>query len=166
MRTFCDFIHVSNITVNKSNHSSICVLVMSYLLLQSSYALSRDSLPASIGMNLTLVKKLQDDDLCQLLECIPKMDKNCNHCSSWYRRDMPHVLGREKKDREHHWWETFLGWSPTARGIFNSMLHSVVILLTLTVMCLLLMIKLYMKVWHILKQLTQLQTFKTYKLVC
>ncbi|KAK4806462.1 hypothetical protein QYF61_021388 [Mycteria americana] len=36
-----------------------------------------------------------------------------------------------KKDGEHHWWETLLGWSPTATGVFNLMLHPIVILLTL-----------------------------------
>jgi len=37
-------------------------------------------------------------------------------------------LERVKKDGEHHWWEMFLGWSPTARGVFNSVLHPAVIL--------------------------------------
>ncbi|KAK4806955.1 hypothetical protein QYF61_027347, partial [Mycteria americana] len=59
--------------------------------------------------------------------------------------EIHHVLERVKKDGEHHWWETLLGWSPTATGVFNLMLHPVVILLTLTLLCLLLIIILYIK---------------------
>ncbi|KAK4828079.1 hypothetical protein QYF61_023139 [Mycteria americana] len=29
------------------------------------------------------------------------------------------------KDGEHHWWETLFGWSPTATGILNLMLHPI-----------------------------------------
>jgi len=44
--------------------------------------------------------------------------------------EIHHVLERVKKDGEHHWWETLLGKSPTAMGVFNFMLHLVVIFLT------------------------------------
>jgi len=68
-----------------------------------------------------------------------------------------HVLERVKKDGEHDWWETLLGWSSTATGIFNSVLHPIVILLILTFMCLLLVIILYVKVWHMLRRLGRLE---------
>lgn len=77
---------------------------------------------------------------------------------------MHHVLERVKKDVEHHCWETLLEWSPTAMAAFNFIFHTVVILLTLTLMCLLPVIILYVKVRHMIKQITQLQPRKTYKL--
>ena len=180
MRTLCDVIFVDNVTVDTSNRSNICVCnftkivgcdfnysapVTSYQLLQSNYTLSRDLLPTPIGMNLTLVKKLlQHDDLCQLLERIRNNGHKTLITVHHDTEEIHHVLERVKKDGEHHWWETLLGWSPTATGVFNLMLHPVVILLTLTLMCLLLIIILYIKVWHMIKQITQLQPPKTYKL--
>ncbi|KAK4828276.1 hypothetical protein QYF61_024941 [Mycteria americana] len=125
--------NVYNITVDTSNCSNICVCnftkivgcdfnysapVMSYQLLQSNYTLSRDLLPTPIGMNLTLnASERMDTKLITV-----------HHDAE----EIHHVLERVKKDGEHHWWETLLGWSPTARGVFNLMLHPVVILLTLT----------------------------------
>lgn len=44
---------------------------------------------------------------------------------------IPHVLERVKKDREHCWWEAIFGWPPTATGIFNLVLHPIVVLLVL-----------------------------------
>ncbi|KAK4811160.1 hypothetical protein QYF61_019791 [Mycteria americana] len=148
MRTLCDFIFVDNVTVDTSNRSNICVCnftkivgydfnysapVTSYQLLQSNYTLSRDLLPTPIGMNLTLVKKLlQHDDLCQLLEHIRNNGHKTLITVHHDAEEIRHVLERVKKDGEHHWWETLLGWSPTATGVFNLMLHPVVILLTLT----------------------------------
>ncbi|KAK4810466.1 hypothetical protein QYF61_004246 [Mycteria americana] len=156
MRTICDFIFVDNITVDTSNCSNICVCnftkivgcdfnysapVTPYQLLQSNYTLSRDLLPSPIGMNLTLVKKLlQHDDLCQLLERIRNNGRKTLITVCHDAEEIHHVLERVKKDGEHHWWETLLGWSQTATGVFNLMLHPVVILLTLTLVCLLLII--------------------------
>lgn len=79
--------------------------------------------------------------------------------------DIYYVLERVKKGGEHHWWETLLGWLPTATGVFNLMLHPVAILLTLTLICLLLIIIFYIKVWYMIKQITQLEPPKTYKLI-
>ena len=137
---------------------------MSYQLLQSNYTLSQDLLPNPIGMNLTVVKKLlQHDDLCQLLEHIQNNGQKTLIIVHHDTEEVHHVLERVKKDGERHWWETFLGWSPTAMGVFNFMFHPVVILLTL--ICLLLIIILYIKVWYMIKQVTQLQPPKTYKLI-
>ncbi|XP_076185054.1 uncharacterized protein LOC143156043 [Aptenodytes patagonicus] len=152
MRTPCDFIFVDNVTVNTSNRSNICVCnftnvvgcdfnysapVMSYQLLQSNYTLSEDLLPILIGMNLTLVKKLlQHNDLCQLLERVRDNGHKTLITVHHDTEEIRHVLERVKKDGEHYWWESLLGWSPTATGVFNFMLHPVVILLTL--ICLLL----------------------------
>ncbi|OPJ70774.1 hypothetical protein AV530_017149 [Patagioenas fasciata monilis] len=43
------------------------------------------------------------------------------------------VMERIKRVGEHHWWEIFLGWSPTATGIFNTLLHPIVFLLLLQI---------------------------------
>ncbi|KAK4832914.1 hypothetical protein QYF61_026557 [Mycteria americana] len=147
MRTLCDFIFVDNVTVSTSNCSNICVCnftkvmgcdfnysapVTSYQLLQSNYTLSRDLLPTPIGMNLTL--NASEKNGYKTLITV-------HHDSE----EIHHVLERVKEDGEHHWWETLLGWSPTAMGVFNLKLHPVVILLTLTLICLLLIIILFMK---------------------
>lgn len=47
--------------------------------------------------------------------------------------------------------------------IFNYVLHPAVIVLTLMLMYLLLITVLYIKVWYIIKQITQLQPPKRYK---
>ena len=72
-------------------------------------------------------------------------------------KEIPCVLERVKKDGEHDWWETLLGWLPTARGVFNSVLHPVAILLILKLMPLLFVIILYVKVWHMLRRLAWLK---------
>lgn len=175
MGILCDFIFVGNITIDTSNHSNICVCnftkiiysapVTSYQLLHSSQTLSQDLLPTPIRVKLTLVKKLlQHEDLCQWLE---RVRKNGHKTLITVHHDaelMHHVLERVKKDVEHHCWETLLEWAPTAMGVFNFILHTVVILLTLTLMCLLPVIILYIKFWYMIKQITQLQSPKTYKL--
>lgn len=85
IRTLCNFIVVDNIAVGTNNDSNICVCnftniigcdfndsapVTSYQQLESNYTLVKDLLPAPIGMNLMLVKKLlQHNDLCPLLKC-------------------------------------------------------------------------------------------------
>ena len=104
--------------------------VTSRQLLPSNYTLYQDLLPTPIGMNLTLVRKLpQHDDLCQLLK---RAQNNGQRNPITIRHDAEriyHVLERVKKGREHHWWKTPLGWSPTATGALNLMLHPVVVLL-------------------------------------
>ena len=71
--------------------------------------------------------------------------------------EIHHILERVKKDGEHHWWETLFEWSPTATRTLNLMLHPIVVLLALVILCLLLNIVLYIKVWRITKQVTLLQ---------
>ncbi|XP_076194341.1 uncharacterized protein LOC143160464 [Aptenodytes patagonicus] len=175
MRTPCDCIFVDSVTVDTSNHSNICVCnftniigcdfnysvpVTSYQLLQSNYTLSEDLLPTPIGMDLTLVKKLlQHNDLCQLLERARDNGRKTLITVHHDTEEIHHVLERVKKDGEHHWWETLLGWSPTATGVFNLMLHPIIVLLTLTVVCLLLVVILYTKVWYMMKRITQLDIY-------
>lgn len=83
-------------------------------------------------MNLTLVKKLlQRDVLCQLLECIQNSGHKTLITLHHATEEIHHVLERLKKDGEHHWWETLLGWLPIAMGVFNFMFHPALFLLTL-----------------------------------
>ena len=65
------------------------------------------------------------------------------------------VLERIKKDGEHKWWDTLFGWSPKATALFNKKLHPVVVLLTLTILCFVLTLVLYVKLWLMMKKLTR-----------
>lgn len=65
------------------------------------------------------------------------------------------VLERVKKDGEHQWWEILFGWFPRATGALNLILHSIVILLTHVILCLLLNFVLYVKVWRTANQITK-----------
>ncbi|KAM6056629.1 uncharacterized protein LJ206_015028 [Theristicus caerulescens] len=66
-------------------------------------------------MNLTSVKKLQQhDDLCQLLERVRNNGHKALITIHHDTEERHSVLERVKKDGEHHWWETLLGWSPAA----------------------------------------------------
>lgn len=77
MRTSCDCILIGSTIVDRSNHSNICICnftsimgcdfhysapATSHQLLQSNYMLIQDLLPAPIGMNLDLAKKLVQHD--------------------------------------------------------------------------------------------------------
>ncbi|KAK4825340.1 hypothetical protein QYF61_026859 [Mycteria americana] len=120
---------------------------MSYQLLQTNYTLSRDLLSTPIGMKLTLMKKLlQHDELCQVLERVQNDGHKTLITVHHDTEEIHRVLERVKKAGEHHWWETLLGWPPTATGVFKFMLHPAVILPVLTLICLLLIIILYTKV--------------------
>ncbi|XP_075344890.1 uncharacterized protein LOC142402885 [Mycteria americana] len=139
MRTFCDFVFVDNAAVDTGNHSNVCVCnftkimgcdfnysapVTTHQLLQADYTLYQDLLPAPIGMNLTLVRKLlQHDDLNQLLERIWNNGHKTLVTVHHDAEEIHCVLERVKQDGGHHWWDTLLGWLPTATRILNKMLH-------------------------------------------
>ena len=60
------------------------------------------------------------------------------------------IQERVKKDREHHWWETLLGWSPTATGVLNAMQHPVIIMFALVVICIVITVLfLHIQVWFL-----------------
>ncbi|XP_067170013.1 uncharacterized protein [Apteryx mantelli] len=173
MRTLCNLIFIDNITVDTSNHSNICVCnfskvmgcdfnysapVVSHQLIQSNYTLSQDLLPTPIRMNLTLVRKLlQHDDLCQLLKRIRNNGQKTLITVHHDAEEILHILERVKKNGEYHWWETLLGWSPTATGIYNHMLHPVIVMLSLTMLCLLLTTILYIRLWRVIVRLERLR---------
>lgn len=82
IRILSDFIFLGNITVDRNNHSNVCRFnftgiigydfnysapATSHQLFQSNSTLYQDLLPNTIGINLTLLRKLlQNDDLYSL----------------------------------------------------------------------------------------------------
>lgn len=172
MRTPCNFVFVGDVSVDTTKHSNLCVCnftniigcdfsysapVTSYQLLQSTYMLIRDLLPTPIGMSLTLVKKLlQHSDRKRLLKEARANGQNPLITVHRDAEEIQRVLERIKKYRRHEWWDTLFGWSPTATGISDTMLHPVVVLLVLAVSCFALTIALYVRLWIMVKSLTRL----------
>lgn len=173
MRTLCESIFIDNTTVETNNHSNICMYnfteimgcdfkcsapVTTYQLLQSNYTSYHDLLPTPIGMDFTLMTKLlQHDDLSWLLKQIQNNRKKTLTTVHHDAEEIHHTLERAKKDGEHHWWDTLLGWSLTATGTLNRMLHTIVILLIFVILCLSLNIVLYVRVWRITRQVCLLR---------
>ncbi|KAK4830480.1 hypothetical protein QYF61_011204 [Mycteria americana] len=103
-----------NITVDTSNRSNICVCnftkimgcdfnysspVTTPQLLQANCTLYQALLPAPIGMNLTLVRKLlQHDDLNQLLRHVRNNGQRTLITIHHGAEEIHHVLERVKKD--------------------------------------------------------------------
>ncbi|XP_068521809.1 uncharacterized protein [Anas acuta] len=177
MRTHCDSIVVDNTVVDTSNHSNVCVCnftkilgcdfkysapVTSYQLIASNYILLHELLPTPIGMNLTLVKKLLvHEDLKQLMTQVRESGQKTLITVHHDAQEIHRVMERVKRDERHRWWDTLFGWSPAAKGIFNKMLHPVIVLLILTVLCFILTISLYVKLWFMMKRLESLHNVHT-----
>lgn len=64
------------------------------------------------------------------------------------------VIEWVKKDGEQHCWDTLFGWLPMATGVFNKVLHPVIVLLILTFLPFILIIALYIKLWRIIERLS------------
>lgn len=125
--------------------------------MQSDYTLIRELSPVLIRMDLTLVKKLlQHENLHQQLERIWDNGQNTLVAVHHDTKEIHRALERMKKDGEHLWWEALLGWSPALTGILNAALHPVLIILILIVVCLVLV--LYVRVWHMLKRVSKLES--------
>ncbi|KAK4805581.1 hypothetical protein QYF61_009346 [Mycteria americana] len=139
MRTLCDSIVTDTTTVETYTHSNICVCnsnnimgcnfnysapVTSHQLIQCNYTLHRDLLPTPTTV--------AHDDLSQLLKRTRNNGQRTLITIHHNAERIHPVPERVKKDGEHHWWETVFGWSPTATGILNLMLHPTVVLLVLT----------------------------------
>ncbi|XP_068524887.1 uncharacterized protein [Anas acuta] len=177
MRTHCDSIVVDDTVVDTSNHSNVCVCnftkilgcdfkysapVTSYQLIASNYILLHELLPTPIGMNLTLVKKLLvHEDLKQLMTQVRENGQKTLITVHHDAQEIHRVMERVKRDERHRWWDTLFGWSPAAKGIFNKMLHPVIVLLILTVLCFILTISLYVKLWFMMKRLASLHNVHT-----
>ncbi|KAK4806454.1 hypothetical protein QYF61_021345 [Mycteria americana] len=95
-----------------------------------------------------------NDDLNQLLE---RIRNNGHKTLVTVHHDVEEIyciLEGVKHDGGLYWWDTLLGWSPTTTGILNKMLHPVVVLLVLTVLCFILTIGLYVRLWTMAKHLS------------
>ncbi|KAM4673958.1 uncharacterized protein AAGF69_002726 [Amazona ochrocephala] len=150
-RTMCKHVQINEV-YNQSmfNDSNMCACnvavirgcdfvykppVFTSQLLIRNYTLYRSITPTPIGMDLSLVKEmLEHANLQQLLENAKaearKILITVHHDGSVIKQ----VVERIKRVGEHHWWEVFFGWSPTATSIFNALLHPVVVIL-LTQIC-------------------------------
>ncbi|XP_066405256.1 uncharacterized protein [Molothrus aeneus] len=103
-------------------------------LLIRNYTLYRSITPTPIGMDLSLVKEmLAHADLQQLLENAKAQAKKILITVHHDGKVIKQVMERIKKAGEHHWWEVFFGWSPTATGIFNTLLHPIVVILLMQI---------------------------------
>jgi len=105
-------------------------------------------------MNLTLVAKLlQHDNPRQLLECVQNNGVKTLITTHHKAEDRSSILERVKQDGEHHWEETLFGRQTKATGTFNFMLLNTVVLLPPLIRPLLIFM-LYIRVWHVINQVT------------
>uniref|UniRef100_A0A8C3RGZ0 Uncharacterized protein n=1 Tax=Cyanoderma ruficeps TaxID=181631 RepID=A0A8C3RGZ0_9PASS len=149
-RTTCKYVQINeayNQTVFSDSNMCACNVatirgcdfvykppVFTSQLLIRNYTLYRSITPTPIGMDLSLVKEmLEHADLQQLLENAKAKAKKILITVHHDGKVIKQVMERIKKAGEHHWWEVFFGWSPTATGIFNTLLHPVVVVLLMQI---------------------------------
>jgi len=81
-------------------------------------------------MNLNLLKELlQHEDLKQLLK---QIQERGTRALITVQRDIERiyqVTEQVKRDREHHWWDMFVGKSPSATKVLNVLIHPIIVLL-------------------------------------
>ncbi|NP_001159385.1 uncharacterized protein LOC422926 [Gallus gallus] len=145
-RTMCKYVQINDIynqTVFNDSNTCACNVaiirgcdfvykppVFTSQLLIRNYSLYRSITPTPIGMDLSLVKEmLEHANLQQLLENAKAEAKKILITVHHDGNVIKQIVERIKRVGEHHWWEIFFGWSPTATGIFNALLHPVVIIL-------------------------------------
>ncbi|XP_074992061.1 uncharacterized protein LOC142074943 [Calonectris borealis] len=172
LRTACTFISVGDTEVDTRNHSNFCVCnftkitgcdfnysapVISHQIFKSNYTLIHELVPTSIGMDLTLTKKLlQHQGLIRILEEIKNNGQETLITVHHDVDKIKEVLKRVEKDGEHKWWDTLFGWSPTATGILNNLCHPIIVLLILSLISIVLSIVLYVLNWRMIKQMRHL----------
>ncbi|XP_027758309.1 uncharacterized protein LOC114067216 [Empidonax traillii] len=145
-RTMCKYVQI-NEAYNQTvfNNSNMCACnvatirgcdfvykppVFTSQLLIRNYTLYRSITPTPIGMDLSLVKEmLEHENLQQLLENAKAKAKKILITVHHDGNVIKQVMERIKRAGDHHWWEIFFGWSPTATGIFNTLLHPIVVIL-------------------------------------
>lgn len=126
--------------------------LLSSQFLQSNYP---DSRLAAYSHCYELVKELlKHTDLRLLLKQAEKNGQKTWIAVHHGMAEIHHVMEWVKKDGEHWWCDTLVGWLPTATRILNWVLHPVVILLMLILSIFVLIIALYLKVWVIMKYLS------------
>lgn len=129
--------------------------VLTHSLLNSKLTLVQTVLPVSIGLNMTHVKDLlQHKDLQHILREIKERGQETLLTVHHDAGEIKEILRRVEQDGKHSWWETLLGWSPTATGVLNYMIHPIVILLISVGIVFVLTLVLYLWVWRMFRRLT------------
>lgn len=83
-------------------------------------------------MNLKIVRKLtKHQDLTKILKEIQENGQKTLVTVYDDTKRIHKVIQRLKQDTSHRWWDIIFGWSPTATGILNPLLHSVIAILML-----------------------------------
>ncbi|XP_042660992.1 uncharacterized protein LOC122154684 [Tyto alba] len=172
LRTACVFVEIDhdNVTLPIGNHSNFCICnfakiigcdfvywapVVSHQLIKSKITGYLELSPTPIGMNLTLVRQLiKHQDLLGILREIQRNGEKTLVTVHHDTKEINRVLQRTKQDASHNWWDTLFGWSPSAAGILNTMIHPIVILLGSLGILLVLTIMLYLWVWRMFKRIT------------
>ncbi|XP_042660771.1 uncharacterized protein LOC116964869 [Tyto alba] len=172
LRTACVFVEIDpdNVTLFTGNHSNFCICnfvkitgcdfvywapVVSHQLIKSKIINYLELSPTPIGMNLTLVRQLiKHQDLLGILREIQRNGEKTLVTIHHDTKEINRVLQRTKQDASHNWWDTLFGWSPSATGILNIMIHPIVILLGSLGILLVLTIILYLWVWRMFKRIT------------
>lgn len=168
LRTTCDYILVDNIKVNTTSYSNLCICnfthiigcdfhylapVTSYHLIKTNYTLYQELIPTPIGMDLTRTQELlQHQNLIQILDGIRNNGQKTLITVHHDAEQITKILERVKKDGDHKWWEVLFGWSPTATGLINKLLHPIVILFVLTLLGFVFCIGLYIMTWRMFKR--------------
>lgn len=111
----------------------------------------QEILPVPIGMNLTLVTQLlKHNELKEILEEVKNAGKKTLITIHHDTETIQRVLKRLEKDSSHHWWDVLFGWSPTATGLLNALVHPIVVLLTLVSISLILSVVVSVWNWRVL----------------
>lgn len=76
------------------------------------------------------------------------------------------VFKRLEEHLSHHWWDVLFGWSPTATGLLNALVHPIIVLLILVGVSLILSVVILIWNWRMLQRMATLASLsKAYGLV-
>lgn len=173
MRTLRNSLLIDDTIHNVTNHSNVCVCNFSMIIgcdfnfsvlitthddLPFDYMLYHKLQPTPIGINLTVINwLLYHPDLINHLQKAWEMGQRILITVHHNAEEIHRVLERVKKGGRHQWWEVLCGLSPTSTGTLNLMLHPNTILLISIMLCLLLTIIFYVRVWRMSREITLLQ---------
>ena len=171
LRTACTFVRIDNDNI-PVNHSNVCICnfvkitgcdftylapVVSHQLIKANYTIYHKLSPTPIGMNLTLVRQLiKHQDLMDILKKAQKSGKKTLITVHHDMGEISRVLLRVGQNASHYWWDVLFGWSPTTTGILNTLLHPIIVLLTLVGISFVFSIVLFVWNWRMLQRVTAL----------
>ncbi|XP_074667130.1 uncharacterized protein LOC141917660 [Strix aluco] len=170
LRTLCTSVLIDGyFKVKIGNYSNHCVCnftkiegcdftytipVLTSQVIKSDYTLIRKIDPVSIGMNLDRIKEmLQHKDLISILEDVKRTGKEMLVVVKHDTEQIHEILTQVQKTTDHHWWDTLLGWSPTATGILTIALHPIIALLIAVAILLILTIAIYVWNWRLTRRI-------------